>query len=423
MTEDFLTYIWKNKLFQNTDMLWEGENLEILFNGELNTDAGPDFTNAKIKIGNTVWAGNLEIHCNSSDWYRHNHDKNHAFDNVILHVVSNHDCEVYTSKGRKIPSIEIKYKPHFWENYYRLMHQEKWIPCADKISQVDSLVITSWISTLAVERLSEKTSEIEKNHEALISNWEEIFYKQLTKSFGFHVNTLPFELLTTTLTYKTLQKCQNDIIQTEALLLGTAGFLNDDYLDEPYYCKLKKEFYFLQNKYNIKPIDSHLWKFLRLRPGNFPIIRLAQLAALIKSSESLLPDILNADTPEKLRRILIHPLSEFWNTHYSFHHPSEVSEKMMGKDSADTIIINTIIPFLFIYGRFNAKPELEDRALQLLEQLPPEKNSVINNWKQCGVKAKNAFDTQALLQLKNKYCDKKRCVNCRLGTAIISGNA
>jgi hypothetical protein len=421
MTEDFLSFLWKYKLYQNIPMFWEGETIEVISPGDLNTDAGPDFTNARIKIGTTLWAGNVEIHLNASDWNLHNHDQNAAFDNVILHVAGNNDADVHSSKGRKIPTIEIQFDPALLENYTELSINKSWVPCTGKLSNVDRFTIVSWLGSIGVERLASKTNLLSQNLVTSLNDWEEIFYRQLARSFGFHVNAMSFELLAANLSYKILKKYYGDIFRTECLLFGVAGFLNDDYSQDDYFNRLKKEYLFLENKFKLKSIDIHIWKFLRLRPGNFPTIRLAQFAALINNSPELLVKVVEAQSVNELKDLLIHPLLDYWENHYSFSKSTKTISKNLGTESAHTIIINTIIPFLFIFGRQMGKTDLEERSVQFLEALPAENNTIIRNWIKCGLKPKNAFDSQALLHLKSNYCDKKRCMDCRIGIKLISG--
>jgi hypothetical protein len=421
MTEAFLSFIWKYKLYQNTPMFWDGEKIEVLSPGEVNTDAGPDFTNARIKIGNTLWAGNVEIHLNASDWNRHNHDQNAAFDNVILHVTSQNDRRVYNSKGRIIPAIELNFEQSLLSNYNELSLNTSWVSCADKLSRIEIITIISWLGSLGIERLASRTENLAQNLIASVCDWEEIFYRQLARSFGFHVNAFSFELLATNLPFKILQKYSGDIFRIESLLFGVAGFLTDDYSQDTYFNQLKEEYLFFENKYNLKSVDIHLWKFLRLRPGNFPTIRIAQFAALINESPDILSNVLDASSISDLKGILALPLSDYWQNHYTFLKSTKPINKSLGIGSAHIIIINTIVPFLFLYGTKMGKEDLEDRAIQFLEAVPAENNAVIRNWVNCGLQPKNAFDTQALLHLKSEYCDKKRCMDCRIGVKLIAG--
>jgi hypothetical protein len=255
--------------------------------------------------------------------------------------------------------------------------------------------------------------------EGTITDWEEMFYRLLARSFGFHINATAFEFLAKNLPYKILRKHTNSIFSLESMMFGVAGFLCNDYSEDHYYNQLKKEFSFFQNKYNLNAGDIHLWKFLRLRPGNFPTIRIAQFAALIHHSPDLLTKIIDAKTVLELTEMFVVPLSEYWNNHYSFSNVTKPIVKCIGEESAHIIIINTIVPFLFLYGRQQGKPYLEEHAINILETLPPENNKIIRNWKGLKVNAKNSFESQALIHLKNEFCDKKRCIQCKIGIKIL----
>ncbi|MDP4208734.1 MAG: DUF2851 family protein [Bacteroidota bacterium] len=419
MTEDFLSFLWQYKLYNPNELFADGEKIEVLHPGERNVDAGPDFFNTKIKIGETVWAGNAEIHRKATDWNLHGHDKNPAFDNVILHVTAQNDGSVYTSKGRKLQTIELAFDSAYWHNYNSLLVQPLWIPCAGQIAVIDPFIISSWLSKLGIERLESRTTSILNQLEKTNNDWEEIFFRQIARSFGFHVNSLPFEALANVTPYIIVKKCSHDITQIEALLFGQAGFLHDDYSDDEYYRKLKSEYNFLRAKYDLTPIDTHLWKFLRLRPGNFPTIRLAQFAAFLHRNPSFFSSIIDAAESETLIEMLTANISDYWKVHYTFGDESQLKSKSLGRNSACTILINTVIPFYFVYAKKLGLPQFQDRAMQLLESLDAETNSVITGWAELGVNASNAFDSQALLQLKNEYCEKKRCLECAIGSKLI----
>jgi hypothetical protein len=421
MTEKFLAFIWQSKLF-NADIILDSERIEIIYPGEINSNAGPDFTNAKIKIGETLWVGNIEIHVNASDWYTHNHNKNAMFDNVILHVVWKNDTHVYTSKGRKLPTMELKFDSSLWNKYEELTNSLARIPCEKYIPSVESVTIVSWLSTLAAQRLESKIEGMAKDMLLTTNNWEEIFYRQLLRNFGFHVNSEPFSLLARTLPFKVLEKHSGNLKQIEALLFGQAGFLQDDFSNDPYFLSLKSEYEFLKAKYDLKSIDVHLWKFMRLRPANFPTIRIAQFAGMVCKQKSLLTSVLKCNSIRELQQVLTSTVSEYWETHYHFGSQSKRHTVDLGIGSVNTIIINTIIPFYFLYGKKMSDNIHCNKALTFLENIPPEKNSEINIWKENGVIPKNAFDTQALLFLKKEYCHKKRCVECRIGAKILIKN-
>ena len=421
MNESFLQFIWKHRLYE-TDKLGttDGSPIKVLSHGMLNTDAGPDFFNAQIQIGNTVWAGNVEIHIKSSDWYRHKHDQNPAYDNVILHVVKEFDQPVTNTKSQHIPTLVLPYVESLEENYDDLIKSEGWIACANRFHQVDMITLQLWFHALMVERLQQKTDEIIKQLEQNKNDWNETFYQFLARNFGFKTNTLPFELLAKTVPLAILSKHKNDLFQLEALLFGTAGLLNKEEVGDDYFLSLQKEFSFLQGKYKLKTINEHLWKFLRLRPVNFPTIRIAQFANLIHHSSALFSRLIEIDDLSKIRKLFHAQASIYWDTHYRFNKTSAKSIKHFGDSSFFNIVINTIVPFLFVYGDFHNNQHLKNRALEYLEKVPSEKNSIINNWQKMGVRVGSAFDSQALIQLKNCYCNPKKCLNCPVGTKLIS---
>ena len=419
MREDFLHYIWKYKLFKNQNLKTQNqEKLEIINQGIHNFDAGPDFLNARIKIDKTIWAGNVEIHINSSDWYKHNHQEDKAYDNVILQVVSNYDKDVFRTDGQLIPTLVIEFEKKLLNNYEYLIKNEYWISCQNEITQVDSFTIYNWIEKLAVERLEEKSERILNLLEQTNNSWENAFYVQLASNFGFKLNSMPFELLAKSLPLTYIAKHKDNLFQIEALLFGQAGFLEDQSGDE-YFNQLQKEYTYLKKKFKLKHIEGHLWKFLRSRPGNFPTIRIAQFSKLIYSSTSLFSKILEAATIQDLYSLFIVYPSEYWENHYVFNKKSVKKRKSLGKSAVDIILINTIIPFLFIYGVIKGKPEYKTRAIEFLETMKPEKNAIIAKWNELGIGSKDAFHSQALIQLKNKYCNHKKCLNCQIGNSII----
>ncbi len=419
MKEEFLHYIWKYKLYQDSELKsTSNENIEILNQGTHNYDSGPDFFNAKIKIENTVWAGNVEVHINSSDWYAHNHHTNKAYDNVILQAVYNHDKEILRTNGQSVPTMELKFDQNLLKNYDSLISRETWVSCQEDIGFVDSFTIQNWIEKLTIERLEEKSVRIKQLLQQTKNSWEEAFYIQIARNFGFKLNSDPFEQLAKSLPLTYLAKHKENLFQIEALLYGQAGFLEDE-SGEEYFEILKKEYEFLKNKFKLKPIQKHLWKFLRSRPGNFPTIRLAQFAKLIYKSSALFSKILEAGSVNDFHELLQVEPSEYWETHYQFNKESVKKSKTLGKSAIDIILINTVIPFLFVYGKSKGLPELQDRAIEFLEYMKAEKNSIISKWNELGIKSTSAFETQALIQLKNKYCNHKKCLNCHIGNNLI----
>ncbi len=420
MPEQFLHYIWKHRLFNEKTMYTpEGERVEVIKTGEQNPDAGPDFTNAQIKIGNTLWAGNVEIHDSSSDWKRHHHHEDRSYDNVILQVVKNNDIPVFRTNGQKIPTVEITFRKKYYDNYKRLLKSTNWIPCQKDLESVERFRIHYWINSILFERLEKKSERIKNTLLKNNNDWEETFYIHLAGNFGFKLNAMPFELLARSLPFKYLARHKDNLTQLEALLFGQAGFLENPH-KHPYISGLKKEYAFLQQKYRLTPLEKHLWKFLRSRPANFPTLRIAQFAALVYNSANLFSKVIDCHTVEQLRQLFSHPASSFWDNHYTFEKESAKRKKMPGYPTIHLIIINTLVPFLFLYGKARNKQHLPDRAIEWLHNLPPEKNAVINKWNQLGLQAGNAADTQGLLHLKKEYCSYKKCLSCQIGNIIIN---
>lgn len=420
MRESILHYVWQQKLFTTHALhSTDGELLEIIDVGKLNTDAGPDFFNAKIRIGDTIWAGNVEIHTLASDWQKHQHQNDKNYDNIILHVVKTADTVIRRSNGEPIPQLELTYSQLIENKYNQLINEQKWIPCADKFNEVHHLFIKSWITNLLTERLEFRTEAISKILNEKNQHWEEAFYIILARSFGFNTNSQAFETLARSLPLSVISKYKNDLFQLEALLFGQAGFLEKP-SDDNYVVKLKSEYSFLRVKYQLKAMKAEQWKLLRLRPDNFPHLRIAQFAALIHKSSGLFSKIVEHPEHETLTGLFQSEPSDYWKNHYLFEHESISKTKKLGKASIDGLLINTVIPFLFYYASRKGNQELKDRAIQLFEQLPAENNAITKAWATLGVKIENAFDSQALLHLKKYYCDDKKCLRCRICHKILT---
>ena len=392
----------------------------MLHPGLLNTDAGPDFMNARIRIGDTLWAGNVEIHLRASDWNRHRHQQDPAYANIILHVVYEADEEIKRPDGTTIPVLLLKDLIHEQavKNYYYLLHNRQWIPCASQVGEVDPLVKEMQVSRMLTERLERKTKALAEELRVESYHWEEIFYRHLARNFGFHTNAIPFELLAKALPQTVLARHRASLLQVEALLFGMAGLLVPDFTDE-YPLKLKSEFHFLKTKYNLHPIEGHLWKFLRLRPANFPTIRLAQFSNLVISSHRLFMQLLHASGTEEVTALFSVDVSPYWKTHFTFDQPTRYDDKPLGRKSVENIIINTVAPFLFLYGTLKGLPQYRERALTYLETIAPEQNSIIGKWEELGWPAKNAAHTQGLLELKNNYCQNRKCLQCSVGNKLL----
>jgi hypothetical protein len=420
MKESILHYVWQNKLFTAHNLFTtDGESVEIIDVGKYNTDAGPDFFNAKVKIADTIWAGNIEIHTYSTDWIKHNHHSDKAYDSVILHVVQQADGDVFRIDGDKIPQLKLVYPKQIETNYEQLISDQKWIPCADKISLVPEIFIQSWKNALLTERLEQKIHAIELLLADNNQHWEEAFYIILARNFGFGTNSQAFECLAKSLPISVLGKHKDNLFQLEALLFGTAGLLEDETIDE-YALKLKQEYNFLRSKFALNPIAASQWKLLRLRPDNFPHIRIAQFAALIHSSCKLFSKIVENPDVDFIRSLFLCEPSSYWKTHFLFATESTTRTKKLGKSSVNGILINTVVPFLFYYASQKRNDDLKDLAIQMLEKIPSERNSIITAWQTIGIKSESAYDSQALLQLKKQYCDEKKCLRCRIGHKVLT---
>jgi len=422
-TEDFLHYIWKFRLFDRDNLqTTQGEPIEIYSAGMHNTDSGPDFGNARIKIGDTTWAGNVELHLSSSDWAKHNHTKDSAYDNVILHVVYRDDESVILPNGRQIPTLELKDRipDDLYNRYHNLVYgNQTIIPCEASIGKLDDFTLRTWFTRILIERLEKKSTAVIASLELNRGDWEETFYQFLAANFGFKTNAVPFELMAKSLPQNILAKHKNNALQIEALIFGQAGFLTGDFTDE-YPQKLKTEYEFLRKKFSLTPIDNHLWKFMRMRPLNFPTVRLAQFAALVVNSNHLFSKILDIKDVKSLQKLFTDiQVNAYWDEHYQFDKPSKPASKNMGPASADLLLLNTLALFLFSYGKYNQQQYFIDHSLKLLENLPGERNNIIADFDNLGVKANSAFESQALLELKNYYCNYKKCLQCSVGNKIL----
>lgn len=424
MTEKFLHYLWSMKLLKNNFLQTEsGEKIQIIHAGEYNTNAGPDFLNARIRIGDTLWAGNVEIHMKSSAWNAHRHQNDKAYDNIVLHVVYKNDQPVSREDGSTIPCLIVKHQfdTNIYANYQSLMGSNSWIPCERHLYKVPSIVLQQWLHRLQVERIEEKIQPIlaaltENQH-----NWEETFYQFLATAFGARINAEPFLQLTRALPVKVLARHKNNLFQLEALLFGTAGFLEEKFADA-YPNELKKEFSFLKKKYGLEPVKKHIWKFLRLRPANFPSIRIAQFAQLIYKSSHLFSKITESREISNLAPFFEVTASAYWDDHYRFDHTSISRQKSFGTTAISLLLINTVVPFLFLFGKYRDEDAYCERALDVLEHVPAEDNKILKNWSLMGIQAANAFESQALLQLHNNYCKNFRCLDCAVGHKVLLQN-
>lgn len=425
MKESFIQFIWRYRRIEQ-HQLWstQREAIQIIDFGQYNTNAGPDFLQAKIKIGDTLWAGQVEMHIKASDWYQHRHDQDPAYQNVILHVVWEADTEIRRTDGQIIPCLELKSitTPALYQRYLKLARHPGRIPCQDSIREVADIKIKLWLDRLLVERLDQKTRYWREALQRQKNDWEQVFFQALAQSMGLPVNKDAMEALATRTPLLLLQKHRDQLFQLEALLFGQAGMLEEPSLKDEYPQKLRREYQFLRKKYQLQPLSPLEWKFSRMRPSNFPTIRIAQLALLVHQSNYLFSKIMALQSVDEAYHALEVKTSYYWKTHYRFDQVSaQRREKKLGRSTIDLMLINTIIPFIFLYGKNMALPNYTERALHLLEQIKPENNHLIRDWADRGISAENACQSQGLMHLYKHYCQHKRCLDCAIGNAIITG--
>lgn len=419
--EELLHYVWKFRLYDASDLKTDrGEKLEIIDVGMPNTDAGPDFFNAKITIDDKKWAGNVEIHRTSDEWFRHKHDSDTAYNSVILHVVEKITRPIYNQKGQEIPQMALLVPEKVTRNWEYLMHNSRKIACFDTIASIPKISVNSWINALALERLERKTHDIYRHLERYNNSWEETLYVLLARNFGFGLNSDEFERLALSLPLNYIKKHSDNLFQIEALFFGQAGMLESDMAHDAYFEALQQEYHFLSHKFQLKPLTHIHFKSLRVRPQGFPQVRIAELAALMQQSEGLFTQILEKENYETIRMLFQADASEYWQTHFTFGKPTSKNTKFLGDNSLNTLLINTVAPILFAYGKKTGESKYCDRALHILESVKAERNRIVTDFKEAGITAKNAFDTQALIQLYNEYCRTRKCLYCRIGHTFLS---
>ena len=423
--EQLLHYIWKHRILPLHELrTTDGRAVEIIDPGLHNTHSGPDFFNAKLRIDGTMWVGNVEIHERSADWFMHSHDQDPAYNNVVLHVASVIDADVVTADGSRPPQMELHVPPYIMQNYRRLLSADHYPPCRETVMQLPRLTIHSWMSALGAERLSDKCAAIDQRVRAAGGSWEQAFFATIARSFGFGVNSEAFEQWAAQLPFMQVAHHRDDPFQVEALFIGFAGLLDTSQMNErqraaatadPYFLRLKSEWEYLAHKFSLTAMPRQTWRFLRLRPQNFPYIRLSQLAQLYCSRHADLSRIVTCASLSEIREALQAEVSPYWRTHYTFGNESRSNAKHLSASSIDLLIINAVVPMLYAYGRHRKDELLMARANDLLQSLPPEDNTHIRLWQECGITADNAADTQSLIQLHARYCERKDCLRCRFG--------
>ena len=423
MQEDFLHYIWKHKAFTAKSLKTTcGEDIAIKQFGQHNHNAGPDFFNAQINIDNQLWAGNVEIHIKSSDWYVHNHERDKAYDNVILHVVWEHDTEVFRQDNSKIPTLELKdyVDKSLLENYKKLIKSKNWINCEADFPKVNDFLLDNWLERLFIERLERKSEIISKLLNTSNNDWEAILFKMLLKNFGLKVNGEAFLSLANSVDYSVIRKLQKDTLDIEALLFGQANLLVED-IQDAYFLDLKTRYQFLRQKFKIVNTGVLPVQFFRLRPPNFPTIRLSQFANLYTSEHQLFSKVMALKTMEEFYELFKKGVTDFWMTHYTFAKASKISKKLLTKSFVDLLIINTIIPLKFSYAKSQGQ-NIDNDLFELIKQIKSESNSVVKKFFELKSIKKSALSSQALLQLKQNYCDKNKCLQCAVGNSLIVEN-
>ena len=423
--EELLHYIWKHKILPLKELYTTtGDTIEVIDSGLPNSNAGPDFFNAKLKLNDTLWVGNVEIHTKASDWHKHGHTNDSAYDNVILHVVNESNDQVYRKNGEEIPQLILPIPSEIKERYAELKAAEIQPPCYTILPTLPKLNVHAWLSALQVERFQQKADLIAERLKRLNNHWEDAFFITLARNFGFGLNGDTFEAWANGLPFRAIDKHRDNLTQIEAFFFGHAGLLEDEECHDEYYLKLQKEYRYLRHKFSLnEPLSSSRWKFLRLRPGNFPHVRLAQLASLYYREQALFSRLMEAETTDVVRKILSNISTSFyWEEHFVFQKSSPQRSKQVGANGLNLIIINTVVPFLYAYGMHKGNEAFCHRATRFLEELKAENNHIIRMWEGAGLSAENAADSQALIQLKKEYCDKRNCLRCRFGYEFLKRN-
>lgn len=421
MQEAFLHYIWQFKKFDTASLqTTRGEAIILRNTGYPNTHGGPDFFNAQLEIDGITWVGNVEIHIKSSDWYVHSHEMDSAYDNVILHVVYEHDTEVFIKNNAVVPTLVLKDIIHtnLLRNYEKLLvSSHKWINCESDFANIDEFLMNNWLERLYIERLERKAIVIDDLLKATKNDWEAVLFTLLAKNFGLKINGEAFLMMAKSFKFSILRKLQSQPLQLEALLFGQAGVLDKDH-EDAYYVSLVKEYQFLKQKFNLPATNVIPLQFFRLRPPNFPTIRLSQLAMLYHQHPNVFTKVMTAGTLEDIYRLFSIGASEYWVTHYTFSKTSKASSKMLTKNFIDLLLINTLLPLKFSYLKFQGKQPTES-VLNFAQSLNSEKNNIITSYNKLKPISKSALISQALLQLKTEYCEKNNCMHCAIGHSIM----
>ena len=421
--EQLMQYVWQHRLWPQTHLhTVDGLPVQIIDPGRLNTDSGPDFFNAKIVIDGHMWAGDVEIHVRASDWHRHGHDNDPAYDSVILHIVDRDDTAIKRSNGEIIPQMQMACTPDFNRRYSELVDRaDRDIPCAQSIAEMPQIYIADWIESLAFERIYDKTTRIESLLERSEGDWETACYATIARGLGFGVNGDPFERLALATPLMFIGRHCDSLTTIEALLFGQSGLLDPTSpTPDSYAATLQREFAFLAHKFNLRPLQAPGWKMARMRPANFPHRRIATLAALLHGGTRMMGRLLEIRTPDDAYKMFAPPLTGYWCNRYSFGAPTVNTGTALSRTSINGLIINAVVPLQYAYALAHDDSSLADRAIALLESLPPERNVIIESFANAGLKSDNAFTSQGIIQLRRAYCETRKCLYCRIGHRMLT---
>lgn len=423
--ERLMQYVWQHRLLLHDDMTTvDGKRISVVDPGRLNSDAGPDFFNAKVKIDGNMWVGDVEIHVRASDWHRHKHDGDPAYDSVILHVVDRDDTRICRSNGEVIPQMTMNCDAEFHVRYHQLVDRADIdLPCAPEIPSTSTLHLTDWITSLAYERLHAKADHIAELQKLYTGDWEQTCYVVLARALGFSTNSEPMERLAKSLPLRFLRKHSDSLLAIESLFFGQGGFLDKVPDCDPYVSQLGREHKFLAHKFSLRPLQPLGWKMARMRPHNFPHRRIALLARLVCGDFRLVHRLLAMRSPEEAMAMFNTPLTGYWSTHFTFSPSTERSYETLSRASASSLVINVAVPLMMAYGRAHGDEAMTQKAVDWLQQLPAESNSIVTLFGNAGIRSDSAFVSQALIQLRRNYCEQRKCLFCRLGHRLLATRA
>ena len=422
--EMLLQYMWEHRLWPyGTLATTDGRRVEVLDPGRRNTDAGPDFFNAKLSIGSDIWAGNVEIHHRASDWMRHGHHNDRAYDTVVLHVVADSDCDISRPDGSVIPQLVMPYNEKFHILYGDMVNNPANPACGAELAAIPPLMITDWLSALGYERLYAKVDRINAALERLDGDWQAAAYVTLARALGFSTNSEPFERLAFATPLRCLLKHRSDPALVEAALFGQAGFLSSAGHSDEYMERLRLDYGFMRAKYDLKALESPGWKMARMRPPNLPHRRIAALAAMIASGFPLGRAFAHIDSEASARELLKVDIGGYWATHYTFGATSAMAPRAFSVDSVSSLIINAVAPLLYAYGMYFGDERKMHTAVDILQQVRPEHNFITRIFTDYGIPCDDAFTSQAMIQLRRAYCEPRKCLYCRIGHRILAAKA